>query len=153
MGNPRMLTRRMGVRSILLSAFVLASMSCGGAEQVAKNDIVLSDWETVMHVKFPPGTEALGLMKLEERDSLVRLKVKMPAAAWPEFLGNAPIDEQDLTDKRRFFLGPDEEWWDPSKPASLPTAQARLANGSVVNIGVDQSGGETVIVYLLWHET
>lgn len=120
---------------------------------MAKDKISLSEWETTMHVKFPPGTEALGLMKLEERDSLVRLKVKMPAAAWPEFLGNAPIDEQDLTDKRRFFLGPDEEWWDPSKPASLPTAQARLANGSVVNIGVDQSGGETVIVYLLWHET
>lgn len=148
-----MQTRRMGVRSILLSAIVLVSMSCGGAEQVAKNDIVLSDWETVMHVKFPPGTEALGLMKVEERDDLVRLKVRMPAAAWPEFLKSAPIDEQDLTEKRRFFLGPDEEWWDPSKPASLPTAQARLENGSVLNIGVDRGDSQFATVYLLWHET
>lgn len=138
---------------ILFSVVFLAWMSCGGAEQVAKDKISLPEWEAVMHVKFPPGTEALGLMKMEERDKLVRLKVRMPAAAWPEFLKNSPIDERDLTDKRRFFLGPDEEWWDPSKPASLPTAQGRLENGSVVNIGVDQSDNSYATVYLLWHET
>lgn len=140
-------------RMILFSMVLLAWMSCGGAEQVAKDKISLSEWETGMHVKFPPGTEVLGLMKMEERDRMVRLKVRMPSAEWSAFLQNAPIDEQDLTDKRRFFLGPDEEWWDPSKPPSLPTAQGRLANGSVVNIGVDQSDSAYTTVYLLWHET
>ncbi len=120
---------------------------------MARDKIVLSDWEKTMHVKFPAGTEALGLMQLDERDRMVRLKVKMPAAAWPEFLANAPIDERDLTDKRRFFLGPDKDWWDPSKPPSVPTAQARLENGSILNIGVDQSNGKDAIVYLFWHET
>lgn len=145
-----MIRLRLGPACLLL---LLLSISCGGTRPMEKENISLTEWEKTMHVTFPSGTEALGLMKVEERDRLVRLKVSIPANSWPEFLKNSPIEEEDLTDKRRFFLGPDKEWWNPSKPDSLPTAQGRLENGSVLNVGVDQSNSERFTVYLVWHET
>lgn len=136
----------------LLGALLLF-LACGGAEQVEKEKIDLREVERVLQVKFPAGSEAVGMMKSEERDRLIRLKVTMPSAALTEFLESGPIARDDFSERRRFFLGPDIDWWDPSKPAALPTGQAKLENGSVVNMGVDRSDASRATVYLLWHET
>lgn len=136
----------------LLGALLLF-LACGGAEQVEKEKIDLREVERVLQVKFPAGSEAVGMMKSEERDRLIRLKVTMPAEALTEFLESAPIARDDFSERRRFFLGPDTGWWDPSKPAALPTGQAKLENGSVVNMGIDRSNASRATVYLLWHET
>lgn len=141
------------LRVTLVCLAIIAFAGCGMEEQVKPEEISLSEWEPLMQVRFPPGSVALGLQQMGGGERLVRLKVSMPAEQWPAFLTSAPIDATALSDRRRILLGPDEDWWDPSKPASLPTAQARLENGSVLNVGSHEDPSGTVIVYLLWHET
>jgi hypothetical protein len=137
--------------TVCLAMFFLAG--CGVNEDMKPQNISLAEWETVMEVKFPPESAPLGMQKLDGRDRLVRLKVTMPASQWPAFLESTQIDPEDLTDRARFFLGPDEDFWDPSAPPKLPTAQRRLDNGSVLNLGFHEDSPETVVVYLVWHET
>lgn len=118
----------------------------------ARNDIRLSDWEVRMKVRFPENTEALGLREEPGRDDMVYLKVRMPKQAWAGFLEKSSVHPDDLDNAKRFFLGQDRDWWDPGKPAELPTAQASLPDGSVLNLGVDLSGATEATVYLRWHE-
>ena len=137
-----------------LVVFMLVAGCCRGGDKPAVDtgDIDLAVWEKRMHVLFPPGTKSGGIRMEAGMDNAVYLKVNIPADAWPGFLGASPVDPADLSDAKRFFLGPDNGWWDPGQREEVPTAQASLPNGSVLNMGVCLDGGDRVDVYLMWHE-
>lgn len=63
------------------------------------------------------------------------------------------LAQVDFTEDKRYLLGPDEGWWDPERPASLPTAQAALPNGEYLNVGADRGDQARIVVYLMWHQT
>jgi len=145
----------MKIFGMLILPLLLALVACDGASDKGTgtvNTINLSDWERKMHVTFPAGTRTLGLRVAPGMDDAAYLKVSMPVQAWGKFLEESPVDSQDLDNAKRFFLGDDNDWWDPGKPAKLPTAQATLPNGSVINLGVDLSGVTEATVYLMWYE-
>lgn len=141
---------KMVVLSLLL--VLVACDGSGERETSTMNTINLPDWESKMHVTFPEGTQPLGLRVEPGMDDAAYLKVNIPMQAWEKFLEESPVHPQDLDNAKRFFLGDDKDWWDPGKPVELPTAQASLPNGSVVNLGVDLSGTTEATVYLMWHE-
>ena len=145
----------MKISGILILSLLLALVACDGASDKGTgtmNTINLSEWERKMHVTFPEDTRALGLRVEPGMDDAAYLKVRMPVRAWEKFLEGSPVDPQDLDTAKRFFLGDDDDWWDPGKPAELPTAQANLPDGSVLNLGVDLSGATEATVYLMWHQ-
>jgi hypothetical protein len=51
------------------------------------------------------------------------------------------------------MLGKNQGDWDSEAPEELPTAQVRLPNANVINLGVDRSRGGQVVVFVFWHET
>ena len=139
--------------TVLLLLFVL--VACNGAndkETRIMSIINLPDWERKMHVIFPDNTEALGLKVEPGIDEATYLKVRIPKYVWESFLEESPVHLEDMDNAKRFFLGTDSDWWDPSKPVELPTAQASLPDGSIINIGVDLSKTSDAIIYLMWHE-
>ena len=69
------------------------------------------------------------------------------------FLSHAPLSEIDFSEDKRYLLGPDDDWWDPERPESPPTAQAALPNAEFLNVGVDRSDPARFVLYLMWHQT
>ena len=139
----------------VLLLLLLVLVACDGAndkETRIINTINLSDWEHKMHVIFPDNTEALGLKVNPGMDEVAYLKVSIPKHSWKGFIEGSLFHLEDMDNAKRFFLGTDSDWWDPSKPVELPTAQASLPDGTIVNVGVDLSKTSDAIIYLMWHE-
>ena len=138
--------------SIFFLALLLLPAGCSDADLSGSNGIDLAKWETRMQVRFPNGATPTGIQMETGMDNAVYLKVQMPAAAWPRFVETSPVNPLDLSDEKRFFLGPDNGWWDPGQRKKVPTGQASLPDGSVLNMGVYSDGTDRVDVYLMWHE-
>jgi hypothetical protein len=137
---------------LLLLLELVACDATNEKETGAMNTINLPDWEQKMHVIFPEKTEALGLKVDPGMDEVAYLKVSIPKHSWKGFIENSLFQLDDMDNAKRFFLGTDNDWWDPSKPLELPAAQAALPDGSIVNIGLDLSKESKAIIYLMWHE-
>jgi hypothetical protein len=102
---------------------------------------------------FPPGTRLLGVHRERGIDDLVAAKVAMPAAQWSTFLAGTPIAPALFEPGEHGRLGPDQGFWDPHKATNLRTAQARLPNARVLNLGYDDAHPPVVIVYIVNHGT
>lgn len=112
--------------------------------------------ELVAHevaLSFPPGSRLLGVERERGIDDLIAAKVEIPAAAWPTFLASTPIDSTRFEPGEHGHLGPDHGFWDPHKAANLRTAQARLPDARVLNLGYDDSHPPVMIVYIVNHGT
>lgn len=153
--------------SLLTAAAVVALMvawtgctrieqSIGGKGGSATTEVTaeqLAECAQRMQVVFPGGTQAVGLRRDSDPVQAIYLKVRMSADDWRAFLRSTPLSEYELTEEQRIVFLPDKDWWDPSKPALLPTAQMRLADGTVLNIGKAEGASGEVVVYLLWYES
>ena len=106
-----------------------------------------------MNLTFPADTRVLGVNESHGIDDAVFLKVEISRVAWPKFLASSPFKEGDFAEDKRYLLEPDQGWWDPTAPQKLPTAQTYLPGAKVLNMGVDKSNNQKVIVYLFWHST
>lgn len=144
--------RLTGVVLLLLMFALVACDKVNDKETKVMNTINLSDWEHKMHLIFPDNTIALGLMENPGMDEVAYLKVSIPKHSWKDFIGSSLFHLEDMENEKRFFLGTDNEWWNPGEPVDLPTAQASLPDGSIVNVGVDLSKTSDAIIYLMWHE-
>jgi len=113
----------------------------------------LTKWAKKMQIVFPKNTRPLGIRQITGLDDVVFLKVEFDKREWLPFLKSVPIHNEEFSDSKRFFLGTDQGFWDPNQCPELPTAQALLSGGKVLNLGVDQSKAAIVTVYLMWHST
>ena len=103
---------------------------------------------------FPPSARLLTTSSSDRGlDDAVHAKVEMTAVDYAEFIAASPLAAEPFVAEKRFMLGKNRGDWDPETPPALPTAQVRLPNASVINLGVDRSGGASVVVYVFWHET
>jgi hypothetical protein len=130
---------------------ILIGCNVGGNQNA--NEVRLADWEAKLGVEFPASAKALGLETMSGMDDAVRIKVEMSRTDYPAFLESTSIPQEEIDESRRFHLGPDNDWWDPSRPSSLPTGQVILENSSVLNVGADLSDSEKAVVYIFWHQT
>ncbi|WP_133513008.1 hypothetical protein [Candidatus Thiosymbion oneisti] len=113
----------------------------------------LDELAAKLGLRFPADTELLGVRSEQGMDDALFAKVTFGAQGWAAFVLSASLTEADFTEDKRYLLGPDEDWWDPERPASLPTAQAALPNAEYLNVGVDRGDGARILVYLMWHQT
>jgi hypothetical protein len=102
---------------------------------------------------FPKGVKVLGAKDESGLDGAIFAKLELSPEQWRDLLAASPLAEEQFSDSSRYLLGPDDGWWDPKKPQSLPTAQSRLERGGVLNIGVDRTNAAAFVVYVLWHQT
>ncbi|MBU4263925.1 MAG: hypothetical protein KKC76_18875 [Proteobacteria bacterium] len=144
-------------RFLLISAW-LALLLSGCGDSAAQKEIRMNDKKTTvlaakMQLVLPPNAVILGIRETNGLDNSAFLKVQFDKDQWDQFLDASPLRSEEFSDERRYLLGPNDGWWDPERPKVLPTAQAHLAEGKVLNMGVDQSDTSKVVVYLMWHET
>ena len=104
-------------------------------------------------LSFPPSSRLQFTNDERGLDDAVRVKVTMTASDYEGFIASSPLSGAPLALEKRFFLGKNQGAWDPEAPKELPTGQVRLPNASVLNLGVDRSGGGQVVVFVFWHET
>jgi hypothetical protein len=102
---------------------------------------------------IPPSARLLYSHRESGMDDRVTLKVEMKAADWPAFLAGTPVRADGFRPGTRGFLGQDDGAWNPHKASQLRTAQAVLPGQRMLNIGVDDSQPEVVIVYIVNHGT
>jgi hypothetical protein len=113
----------------------------------------LTELSSKIGLTFPPGTQVLGVRELRGQDDAILLKVKLGKDQWGSFLASSPFKDKIFSEGKRYLLGPNDDWWNPKQPETLPTAQAALPNAKILNLGVDQKDSTEVIVYVMWHET
>jgi hypothetical protein len=113
----------------------------------------LSEIEKHTGVLFPYGATVLRYDIDLRSDALIRAKLVVTHAQWQGLLGCAKLSPDAFEEAQRYLLGPNDGWWDPKEPRQLPTAQQRLPGVKVLNIGVDRSDPERILVFLMWHAT
>ncbi len=106
-----------------------------------------------MRVTFPKSTRPIGIWYQYSRDDAICLKVEIAKSDLEAFIGESLFFEDELEDGWRFILEPNRGWWDPGKARTLKAGQADLPNGEFLNIGVDDSFDDKVVIYLQWNET
>jgi hypothetical protein len=102
---------------------------------------------------FPASARLLDTNSERGLDDSVRVEVEMSAADYDAFIAASPLAGESFMAEKRFLLGKNAGDWDPESPASLATAQVRLPNASVINLGADRSRAGVVVAYIFWHET
>ena len=149
--------RRALVSSIL--AALLAAGCGGGAEPASdkKENAMMQEVDLAaigreLGLALPPSCRVLGYSAEAGIDEAWRLKLGCSPAETSRLLAEPPLQGLELLDSERYLLGPDEDWWNPSDPESLPTGQIELSGARFLNIGVADSGAERTL-YLMWHTT
>lgn len=105
------------------------------------------------HLTFPANHRILYWESGRGIDGYMRLKVEMPAAAWPAFIAASPFRDEPLQEGDWGELGTDEGPWDPGKVTHLRNGQVQLPNARYLNLGADMSRPDVVVVYVYWYET
>lgn len=113
----------------------------------------LEELSAKLGLRFPADTKLLEVSSESGMDDALFAKVAFGAQGWTAFVLSPSLAQVDFTEDKRYLLGPDEDWWDPGRPTSLPTAQAALPNGEYLNVGVDRGDRARIIAYLMWHQT
>ncbi len=102
---------------------------------------------------FPYGATVIRYERQMESDALIRAKLFVTPAQWQGFLGCARLEPDAFEEEKRYLLGSNTDWWNPRDSRQLPTAQARLPGARVLNVGVDRSDPERILVFFVWHRT
>jgi hypothetical protein len=138
-----------------ICGFVLVGCHAKETDQLPQvpRDVTLSELSKRIGLELPAGTELVGSARESGIDEAVRAKIALSPDGWSELLTRAALSETDFTDEKRYLLGKNDGWWDPERVTSLPAAQAEVAPGRFLDLGVDRSESSRILVYLLWHET
>jgi hypothetical protein len=146
-------------RSIVLLG-MCAALACKARDgeegsMNAKNEAPesLSKLSQELGLEFPPSTRVLGVLRSNGMDDAVRVKLEIAASEFPSFLERTQIDRAALRPGTRGMLGPDKDFWDPHQSQSLRTGQVARPNARSLNLGFDESRGDTVIAYVMEHGT
>ena len=117
------------------------------------NSAALKEIEEFTGVQFPEGATVIRYGREMEFDALVRAKLVLTPSQWQSFLGHLLLDPSAFEEDQRYLLGSNFDWWNPQDAKQLPTVQARLPDAKVLNVGVDQSDPQHLLVFFVWHET
>lgn len=104
-------------------------------------------------LSFTPGTRIVGVHRESGGDNAVFAKLEVPKTEFEQFWASTHIDRASMRSNERGMLGSDFEFWDPQKARTLATDQVELAGARWMNIGVDESRADVIVVYVLVHGT
>jgi hypothetical protein len=144
------LSRSVGIVLLTLCALIVLTRCKSRNGDTKEESLGLLGKE--LNLSFPAQTKLIGVHRERGIDDLIAVKVEMPATAWPNFLGQTPIDPSRFRRGERGLLGPDEGFWDPHKAPKLKTAETQLPKGRVLNLGYDDRG-DVFVVYIVNHGT
>lgn len=104
-------------------------------------------------ISLPDDAEVIRFEKIAGSDLLIRSQVVLDKAAFESWLATFELKAGDFSEEKRYLLGPDTGWWDPTSVDSLPTAQVMFENGTVLNLAYSDIDANQVKVYLVFHGT
>ena len=113
----------------------------------------LTEIEDLTKVRFPAGATLIHHDRARDSDALVRAKLRMTVEQWSSFQAALQLHVDAFSEDKRYLLGINDGWWNPAEVAMLPTAQIQLPDAKVLNLGVDRSDPQQLLVYLVWHAT
>lgn len=91
--------------------------------------------------------------KVSGSDLLIRSQLSLDKSSFANWLASLQLQMEDFADEKRYLLGPDAGWWDPSSRDILPTAQVMFDNGTVLNLAYQEIGENRLKVFLVFHGT
>lgn len=141
---------------VLMMVVTLFACSCSSGENsmnTAAKSAQLQEIESFTGLEFPEGITLLRYEREMESDALIRAKFNFSPSQWASFLKRLPLDPDTFDDDQRYLLGANHGWWNPQDAEHLPTAQANLPGAQVLDIGVDRSDPQRLVVFLVWHRT
>jgi hypothetical protein len=150
------LTRRRSLVLLGMCAVLGCKTRDSGEERMSSQNETsesLSHLSQELGLQFPPSTRVLGVLRSNGMDDAVRVKLEIAAGEFPSFLERPQIDRASFRPGTRGMLGPDKDFWDPHQSQSLRTGQVARPNARSLNLGFDDSRGDSVIVYLMEHGT
>ena len=141
--------------TFLLCALVGLLLGCGplNAPTIeSPSTSQLSEFIRKASISLPVSAQPIGWREEHGMDEALWLQVRMPAQDFQSFLDNSPFHESTLTTNDPYQIIQFREFL-PKPPAHYRAGQQSLPNGQVLNMVVDESDTENVVVYLMWHET
>jgi hypothetical protein len=135
---------------LLLLAFLLG---CTGSPRVTKPTAAqIAEFTANARITLPPSAEAIGWREERGMDDALWLQVKMPAEELSAFLERSPFESAKWHSGDKYSLSQFDQFW-TTPPVRYRSAHESLPNARVLNILIDESDDEEVVVYLMWHET
>ncbi len=151
------LLRKVGlvIALILLIATLLACNTDSGEDAVntATTSAQLQEIASFTGLRFPDGITLIRYEREMESDALIRAKFIFTPSQWHSFLNQLPFEPNAFDNEQRYLLGANFDWWNPQDASQLPTAQAHLPDAQVLDVGVDHSDPQHLVVFLVWHRT
>jgi hypothetical protein len=112
----------------------------------------LTDLAHEVGLTFPPSARLIGQDREAGMDDYLQFKVEIDVSDLTAFEASSPIPAQAMEPGAGGRMGPDHDFWDPHRAASLRTGQKSLPGARVLNIGIAESGNE-VALYIVNHGT
>jgi hypothetical protein len=107
-----------------------------------------------LKLTFPPSARVVGVHRSPGgMDDAVRIKLEMAKDDLAPFLAQTQVDLQSFRPGTRGMLGADRDFWDPHRAKGLRTAQLQRAGARALNVGVDDSGERSAVLYIVEHGT
>lgn len=138
---------------VALVSLVCACERRPGQRGSGPNAMTVNSLGAKLNLSFPEDARLLGVREMSGFDDALFAKVEFTSDRYDSFLASSPFGAADFAEERRYLLGESDTFWDPKSPSQLPTAQTRLPNGRVLNMGIDRSEPNKVVIYLMWHGT
>jgi hypothetical protein len=113
----------------------------------------LHEAERETHLTFPTSSRILWWDAWRGNNPYLQMKFEMAASEWPAFIAASPFGDQPPRENGGAFLGVDHETWTPYRVEHLLEGEVRLPGVLDLNLGVDRSRADVVVVYLVWHPT
>lgn len=99
---------------------------------------------------FPKGTTLYGVKQESAQDEAVFIKIGTDQSGFRNFLSANALDNVKFDESLRGLFGPDDGWWDPKQPATLPTAMIERADARGRRVGYTVLPNSNVNIYIMW---
>ena len=116
-----------------------------------KNNSEKIQFEKITGIQLPLDAQMINFSNNGGIDEITKAKVKMTTSDFEKWVSDFALKLSDFNDERRYLLGQNEDWWDPLKPKTLPTAQVNFENGMTLNIGYNPLKSGIILIYLVFH--
>ena len=113
----------------------------------------VAELEARIGFSLPEGIEVKGIRINPGRASLAQAKLRMNRSAYDVFRQRCPIKDEAFRPGPRGLITQDRGFWDPRKAKNLRTGQAHLPGATALNVGLDESNPDAVVVYIQYHGT
>lgn len=143
---------------LLTGVAVTVALAYRYGRQVEVTDLTpaqLADCGDLMQVRFPEVTEAVGFLASVKGQSHIRLRVRIAAAAWDDFISSSKIRADALALEPRRIGGFEgaPAWWTPEELPNALSGQTPLLSkdgAGVLRLLRSATGSDPVEVYLEW---